>query len=146
MRVSHLSEVFWEFLENFIEVSGDLLSLQPGLMRKRAALYTSRFLNLEGPLDRYVGLLPCIKINICRPGGPNNNQKGCYSRHKRIHSLRYMTITTPDELIFTGHCFQDRKRYNMTLLRRSGWEEELDEILNTDGDHYYSYSDSAFTI
>lgn len=146
MRVSHLRKVFWEVEEKFIEVMGDLLSLQPDLMRKWSVLYASGVRNFSGPLNRCTGSLDCTRINMCCLGGPNFSQQACYSGNKHIHCLMYMTIHEPDILIFAMHGPQESRTHYMTLLGRSELEKELDEILNIDVDQYYVYGNSSFTI
>lgn len=143
---SQLSEIFWDVVENFVDVRGALLSLRPNILRRRAHLYAQGIVDADGPLDRCVGFLDCTKVRISRPGGPNVNQRSCYSGHKRMHCLIYQTLTTPDGLIFALHGPVEGRRHDLTLLRQSGWEGQLSDILQVNGDQFYVYADSAYML
>lgn len=146
MRSSHLSEVFWEVVECFVSCRSHVLDVRAAFMRSRAELYAAAIEYMGAPLDRCVGFLDCTKIRMTRPGGANVNQRSCYSGHKRMHCLMYMTITTPDGLMFALHGPVEGRRHDLTLMRQSGWEEVLADVLDIEGVQYYVYADSAFTV
>ena len=70
IRYSHLSEIFWEVLEHFVECKGHLVTnFQEGLLRSRAQLYAKAVRDAGEPLESYVGFIDCTKIKIARPSG-----------------------------------------------------------------------------
>lgn len=146
MRTSHLSEVFWEVTEQFMELRGHLLDIRQDLLRDRADAYSTGIKNLGAALEKCVGFLDCTKIRMCRPGGASMCQRSVYSGHRRMHCLMYMTITTPDGLISALHGPIEGRRHDLTLFRQSGWEADLEHLLLIDGIQHYVYADSAFTI
>ena len=59
-------------------------------------------------------------------------QIACYSGHKRMSCLIYQTVTTPDGLIFSFYGPEVGRRHDLTLLRNSGLNNDLESCLNTD--------------
>lgn len=125
---------------------GCLLDLNAELLRERAALYSSAIIREGAPLEDCVGFIDCTKVRISMPGGPNMNQRACYSGHKRFHCLSYQTLTTPDGLIFALYGPVVGRRYDLTLLLKGVWNETLQHSLITDNRQYYIYGDGAYQL
>lgn len=82
---------------------------------------------------------------MARPGCDGQMQKSCYSGHKRMHCLIYQTITTPDGLIFHMYGPEVGRRHDLTLLRQSNIEPQLQTLL-TEGRQFYLYGDAAYML
>lgn len=143
---SQLSEVFWEVTELFHGKFEHALELRSDLLRQRASVYAKAIEDYGAPLDKCVGFIDCTKIKMQRPGGSSQNQRCVYSGHKRFHCLIYQTMTTPDGLVFALYGPEEGRRHDLTLLRKSGWNERLQEALLIDGEYYYIYGDSAYML
>lgn len=146
MNRSALSEVFWETIERFTKSNSYLLDLRTNLLRQRAKIYAEAIKYKGAPLHQCIGFIDCTKIRMCRPGGHGTNQRSVYSGHKRMHCLSYQTLTTPDGLIFALWGPEVGRRHDLTLLRKSGWEEIFSESLLIDGVQHYIYCDAAYNL
>lgn len=147
MRLSVLSEVFWEAVTHFVDNWGHVLtSFRADLMTERVESYASSIREHGGILPNCVGFIDCTKIEMSRPGGPGVNQRACYSGHKRFHCLIYQTITTPDGLIFHMHGPEMGRRHDLTLYRQSGMDNVLEQSLHVEGQQYYIYGDPAYIL
>ena len=142
-----LSEIFWETVEAFIKNYGHLVTdFKSEFMRERAPMYAERVRAKGAPLERCVGFMDCTKIRMERPGGINSLQRACYSGHKRMPCLVYQTVTTPDGLIFSLYGPVVGRRHDLTVLRESGLNEELQNCLNINGDQFYIFGDKAYVL
>ncbi|PXF47633.1 hypothetical protein BWQ96_02612 [Gracilariopsis chorda] len=147
MRYSHISEIFWDAIEKFVEYKGHLVTnLQSELLQSRAHIYSEAIRRRGSPLPRCVGFIDCPKIEMCRPGGLASNQRSCFSGHTRKHCLKYLTISTPDGLIFYLYGPEVGRRHDMTVMRRSDIESNMESSLVIEGTQYYVYGDPAFGL
>lgn len=147
MVTQTLSEVFWQILVDCKGKFNKLLSTwRVDLLQTRARLYADCIMESGAPLPNCVGFIDGTKIFMTRPGGPNINQKACYSGHKRAHCLVYLTVSTPDGLIAYLHGPEVGRRHDMTLYRQSGLDNALSETLLIDGEQFYIYGDAAFLL
>ena len=147
MRSSALSEVFWEVVQKSNTSKRHLIcGLRSELLQERAAMYADAIHSSGAPLDSCVGFIDGTKIKICRPGGASSLQRACYSGHKRMHSLVYQTITTPDGLIFSLYGPQEGRRHDLTLFRQSNIELAREEALVIDGRQFYIFGDAAYML
>lgn len=58
----------------------------------------------------------------------------------------YMTLATPDGLLFALHQPVERRRHDLTLLRQNGWEGVLEEGLVLAGEQFSLHADFAFMV
>lgn len=147
MRASEIYEVFWTVVNSFVEANKHLPdTFRSSLVFRRAAMYAMAIHNAGSPLDNCVGFIDCTKIQMCRPGGPEANQRTCYSGHKRFHCLIFQTVTTPGGLIFYLYGPLVGRMHNITLYQISGLDDGLGDGLNVDGVRYCVYGDAAYMI
>ena len=80
---------------------------------------------------------------MCRP---TRNQREYYNGHKRVHALKFQSVTTPDGII--AHLFGPvpGRRHDMFLLRESRIKDLLEEHAVDQDGHFYMYGDSAYTL
>lgn len=92
MHFQALFDVFWKVLlncgEKYNSIPGNLCA---HIFHSRAEMYESCVHSSGAPLPKCVGFIDVKKIFMARLGGPNTNQKACYSGHKRSHYLIYLT-------------------------------------------------------
>ena len=63
MHSSALSEIFWEFIESFVQIQGHpVTDLRQGLRVSRAELYADCVKAAGTPFDSCVGFMDCTKI------------------------------------------------------------------------------------
>lgn len=73
------------------------------------------------------------------PGCHRSLQGACYSGHRRMHCLIYLTLSTPDGLIFPLHGPEVGERHDLTLYRESNRESTLQNYLNIEDEQYCIY-------
>lgn len=146
MHASQMSEIYWENVTKLVESYGYVLNMRGGFLRERAAIYAESIRDNNAPLPNCVGFIDCSNIRICRPGGEGANQRSCYSGHKRVHCLKYQTLTTPDGLMFALFGPEVGRRHDVTLYRSSQWESVLRDNMYIAGIQYYIYGDSAYLL
>lgn len=142
----HLSEIFWEITETFLQKFGDKLSLRSEYLQSRSFLYADAIHRAGSALSECVGFIDCTRIKIQRPSGSNVLQRSCFSGHTRIHCLIYQTLSTPDGLIFALFGPLVGRRHDLTLLRESNWESHLEEHLLVDDRQFYIFGDAAYNL
>lgn len=139
---SHLSEILWEMLEPMIEKFGDTLLLRSGFFSRVLAFTLMRYtMQVQHWLTASV-LLTVWRYRIQWPGGPNLIQRSCYSGHKRLHCLIYLSLSTHACII----CPLEGRRHNTTVFRKSNWEGILVQYLYVNSRHFYLHCDSAYHI
>lgn len=143
--VSSLSEIFHETVEHVAEKWGPVLTSWRGdLMAERAAVYAGAVAAKGAPLDRCVGFIDGTALRVSRPG--NCLQRSIYSGHKRVHCIKFQSVTTPDGLIFNLFGPVEGRRHDMTLYHQSGMDGHLRDTLVVDGEQYYLYADAAYVL
>lgn len=55
-------------------------------------------------------------------------------------------MTTPEGLIFSMYGPEEGRRHDLTLLKKSGWNDTLQEALFIDDEYYYIYGESAYML
>ena len=134
MHGSAMSEVFWEVIEELVETTGGLFErFRSDLIAERAPLYGSPIHQKGAPLNNCRGFIDCAKIQNTRPVGSAVNQRSCYSGCKRFHCLIYLTVTTPDGLLFHMYGPEIGRRHGMTLYRQGGLDLELRDHMVVNG-------------
>lgn len=146
MHCSAMFEVFWCAMKGFFSRHAHPLNLRNNLLRELAPLYAECIHNSGAPLPCCIAFIDCTKINMCSLGGPNINQRCCYTGHKRMHCLNYQTIMTPDVLLFSLRVPQVGHRHDLKLFRTSGWPQQLRTQLEIDGVKCCLFGDSAYTL
>eukprot|EP00171_Calliarthron_tuberculosum_P019568 IDg19568t1 len=147
MHSSKLSEVFWEVSESLHATRGHLVtSFRKDLFEGRAHLYAEAVRDNGGGLENCVGFIDGTKIQMCRPGGADANQRANYSGHKRFHGLTYQTVTVPDGLIIHLYGPVEGRQPDSVMYCRSGMEHFLQENFIIDGVQYCIYGDAAYML
>eukprot|EP00171_Calliarthron_tuberculosum_P001921 IDg1921t1 len=147
MQQSKLSEVFWEVAGTLYKEKGHLLtSFRKDVLQERAALYAEAVADRGGGLSNCVGFIDGTKIDMCRPGGADVNQRVNYSGHKRKHCLGYQTITVPDGLILHMHGPTEGRQPDVVMYSRSNVDELLRDSLLIAEKQYCIYGDAAYRL
>lgn len=147
MRQPVLTEVFWEVVGALYKNKRCLLtSFRHDLLQDRAELYAEAVADRGGALDNCVGFIDGTKIDMCRPGGPDVNQRANYSGHKRKHCLGYQTITVPDGLVLHMFGPAEGRQPDVVMYARSGMEEHLRDNLLIGEKQYCIYGDAAYRL
>ena len=74
------------------------------------------------------------------------HQRVAYNRHKRVHALKYQSVTTPDGLIVDLYGPVEGRRHDMFLMTKSNLQQRLrrhshnlhENILSIYGDPAYA--------
>ena len=141
---SALSELFLETLEHAHKFLSKYQNhFRSGLVERRAALYSQKIREKGAPLNRCIGFIDGTAVRIARPV---RGQKSCYSGHKRTHALKYQSVIGPDGLFLHVWGPLEGRRHDMTLYRRSGMDQLLEEALYMEGVQYYLYGDPAYVL
>lgn len=84
----------------FIKMISCVLKLCSGVLSIKAATCVADIRDKGAMLQHCVGFMYCSHSEISRPGGHVNLQRACYRGHKWFHSLKFVTFSTPDGLMF----------------------------------------------
>ena len=155
VRWSDLEELFGRRRSALFEIYLETLRLAHRRLRKhldgfrselvesRAARYAAKIREKGSPLDRCVGFIDGTAIRISRP---TRGQQSCYSGHKRCHALKHQSIVGPDGLFLHFWGPLEGRRHDMTLYRRSGMDQLLEQFLLIHGQQHYLYGDPAHVL
>jgi len=81
---------------------------------------------------------------ICRP---ETNQRVVYNGHKKIHSLKFQSVVTPNGLIANLYGPVEGRRHDSGMLADSNLLTQLGIFaLNTNGDNLCIYGDPAYPL
>lgn len=142
---SALCEIFYETLERYYTQCKELLcKYHSDFISSRAMFYAEKIYEKGSPLDRCVGFIDATNVFISRPNGAM--QRATYNGHKKRNSVKFQAVTLPDGIIFHVSGPLEGRRHDITLLRESGIEEELESSLQIYGNQYYMYADSAYPL
>ena len=96
------------------------------------------------PLETVWGFVDGTVRAMCRP---TQNQKVAYNGHKRVHALKYQSVTTPDGLIVDLFGPVEGRRHDMFLMKKSAFMERLRcYSRDTDGNIMSIYGDPAYAL
>ena len=86
---------------------------------------------------------------IRRIARPSRGQQSQYSGHRRIHGLKFESVSLPNGIIARLFGPVDGRRHDITMARLSGLYQELrrfhDSVFQTTGEHVTAFADSAYS-
>lgn len=144
--LSQSSKGFWELKQEDIELIQHSPTSLVRLFRSLTQLYADGIKATVAPPLRCFDLKEPTKIRMQRPRGCESLHQSHYSDHKRTHCLKYQTITTPDDLVFTLHEPIAKRRHDPTLHSESRWENVLQIYLQVCGEQHYMYGEAAHLL
>ena len=144
-HASHLSEIFWETLEQFLDKRLHLLMGPIGkqFVARKAPVYSAAVEKKSLVTSNCIGFIDGTVIGIARPKG-NMMQQVVYNGHKRKHALKYQAVTTPDGLILHAYGPMEGRRHDWTMYVKSDLDSQLADCLNTNGRQFCLYGDSGY--
>ena len=81
---------------------------------------------------------------ICRPG---QNQKCLYNGHKKVHAIKFQSITAPSGLVANLFGPVEGKKHDSGMLARSGVLNQLQRFsVDTNGNPLCIYGDPAYPL
>lgn len=84
---------------------------------------------------------------ICRPSSQTADQNLLYSGYKKMHTMVWQAVITPDGLISSLSGPWEGKRGDWGVLRLSGLQDKIKSYCyDTDGDRVYIYGDAAYYL
>lgn len=123
---AHISEIFRESVKQFLRSHVHLTTgpiLKP-FTSSSAEIYVNAVHSVNPTLQNCIVCLVRTLIGIAKTTD-NSEQRAVYNGCKRKHALKFQTFTTPDGLILHGYDPVEGRRYDVTMFRRSGLEEEM---------------------
>ena len=113
--------------------------LQPAMLQQ----YADAIHNKGAPLSNCFGFIDGTLVSITRP---KENQRVVYNGHKRVHGLKFQSISLPNGIIanLTGP-FEGR-RHDSTMLQQSGALIELQRIAWNNAHPLCIYGDPAYPL
>jgi hypothetical protein len=107
-------------------------------------MFAQAIYNHNAPLDKCIGFIDGTVRPMCRP---SYFQRLTYNGHKRVHALKFQSVTTPDGLIVDMYGPIEGRRHDVFLLNESGLRGRLQEVAKgADGCSYYIYGDPAYGV
>lgn len=123
-----------------------LCSFPVGIIQSNAYHYAGCIAENGASLGHCVGFLDGTKIFMPRPGGLPANPESCYSRHKRIPYMVYLSIITSNGLVPYMYGPEERRRHNLALYLESNLADIMQDLQLTNDEQFYVYGDSCFVI
>jgi nuclease HARBI1 len=99
--------------------------------------FASKIRRKGSPLQKCFGFIDGTVRAVCRPG---LYQRSIYNGHKRVHSIKFQSVSTPDGIIIHLSGPWSGRRHDARMFKESG----LPEILNENFEGYYLYGDPAY--
>ena len=128
--------------ENFNRLLG---GFNHGWMTPESLEEYARVVHRKGAaLDFCWGFIDGTVRPICRPG---QNQRVLYNGHKRVHSIKFQSVVTPNGLIVNLFGPIEGKRHDSAMLAESGLLNELQQHSHTPhGRSLCIYGDPAYPL
>ena len=144
-HMSHLSEIFWEALEDIWSSFGHLFTapFSSAYMITRASALAAAVHEKTQCLDNCIGILDGTVLGKARLG-LHAAQNVVYNGHKRKHALKFQALTGPDGMFYHFFGPMEGHRHDWTLYTRSGLEEILSSALYVGGRQFCIYGDSGY--
>ena len=96
------------------------------------------------PLQNCRGFVDGTVRPIFRPG---HDQRVVYNGHKRVHAIKFQSVTTPDGLVALLHGPYEAKRHDSGILRESGLLQHHERhSVSPHGQVMCIYGDPAYPI
>ena len=113
--------------------------LQPDQLHR----YTDAIHQQGAPLNNCFGFVDGTVIGIARP---KYNQCVMYNGYKRVHSIKFQSVVTPNGLIANLAGPFEGKRHDSTMLHESGLLTDLRCVAFYNGDPLCLYGDPAYPL
>ena len=97
--------------------------------------YANAITALGGTLQSCVGFTEDKVIGIAPPGD-NRMQLAANNGHRRKHAISFQSLLTPDGLIAHAADPLEGRRHDWTLYIRSSLDEQLANVLLTEGHQF----------
>ncbi|CAB1120258.1 unnamed protein product [Ectocarpus sp. CCAP 1310/34] len=138
-------EIFNLTIEVIFERWGDLVNdLQVDAIVPKADSFCEAIAGRGSPLTRCWGFLGGTIRKIARPW---RNPRIYYTGWKRVHSLKYQAVDSPDGIISQHWGPMLGRRHDVALLGLSGLLETLMQSFNdAAGAPYYIFGDPAYQV
>ena len=95
------------------------------------------------PLNNCFGFVDGTVRGIARP---KYNQRVMYNGYKRVHSIKFQSVVTPNGLIANLAGPFEGKRHDSTMLHESGFLTDLRCVAFYNGDPLCLYGDPAYPL
>lgn len=144
--VPQLSIIFNKTIDIIHSEWGRLLDTmnQPWLQPPHLANFARSIHQKGAPLDNVWGFIDGTVKACCKPG---QYQREVYNGHKRIHSLKYQSVTTPSGMIANLFGPIGGRRHDSALLALSGLLQQLQQFsVNPQGGILCLYGDPAYPL
>lgn len=137
MAVNYVADHIYE---NFKHKVSDL-----GRFVNRMQMYADAIRDKGAALSNCFGFVDGTVRPICRP---IRYQRICFNGHKRVHSLKFQSILTPDGLIAHLWGPLEGRRHDCALLQKSEIQEQFQNgnWLDRNGLQLCIYGDPAYPI
>ena len=147
LHTSHLSEIFWEGLMNFVSHRASLLmdDVQKPFWNTRYNMYAEAVSLKSNALSNVVASLDGTNQAISRPSGREIDQRVAYNGHKRKHCLKYQDLTTACGLAMHLADPTEGRRHDWTLYLSSGLDSTLGPAFLHDGKQFVAYGDARYS-
>ncbi|XP_046862995.1 uncharacterized protein LOC124456663 [Xenia sp. Carnegie-2017] len=94
-------------------------------------------------LDNCFGFIDGTVRQICRPG---EMQRIVYNGHKRVHALKFQSVTLPNGIIANMFGPIEGRRHDSAMLAESGLLNDLEEFAHWNGKPMCLYGDPAYPL
>ena len=126
---SQMSEIFWEWMELFVQGQGHLLMgpIPQQEIAKRAVEFSRAISDKGAGMQNFLRFIDGTVFGVARPKG-YMQQLVVYNRHKRKHAFKYRAANTPDGMILRAYGPAEGSRHDWFLYAASGLEANMGEV------------------
>ena len=137
--------MFWEAIKHLQIIGEHLLtsSICPTYMESGLPSPAVAINRISETRPTCVGSIDGMVLEILRPKR-NLAKRIIYKGHKRKHALKYQAVNTPYGMIVLLHGPLDGRGHDWTLYVRSGLDEMLPDVLQSNGIRYCIYGDLGY--
>ena len=115
---------------------------QPWLSLQCLKMFADTIHNKGAALDNCWGFIDGTVRPICRPG---EHQRIFYNGHKRLHTIKFQSVVTPNGMIANLYGPTEGRRHDSGILAMSGLLNQLGQhSLSPDGQPLSIYGDPAY--
>jgi nuclease HARBI1 len=138
-----LSRIINTTIDLILDSCGHVLSISSAFVNEENIRRWMNAIREKGaPLEHCFGFVDGTVRPICRP---SRNQKQSYNGHKRVHSLKFQSVSAPNGIIVDLTGPWEGRRHDCGMLRESGLLERLEKIRVSFGTAYI-YGDPAYPV
>ncbi|KAF0741162.1 hypothetical protein Ae201684P_002225 [Aphanomyces euteiches] len=143
IETSVISRIVSKVLDILYEFRGILHWDHHRLTKETLTMYAEAIVSKKAPLNCVVGFIDGTVRPIARP---TRYQRSTYNGHKRVHALKFQSVSAPDGMIIHLSGPYVGRRHDTRMLRESKLSEALSKHMRLGDSTFVIYGDPAYGL